>query len=109
MIKAAHEKAKLVDGFAVYQVLGGGATGTFLIFQPKVSLAEFDADPHGPAYAEALGGAAAQKKLSDMASSYTATSIVHLFRLDPQISVLNKAWYDADPYWRPKAAPAPKG
>ena len=44
-----------------------------------------------------------------MASSYTATSIVHLFRLDPQISVLNKAWYDADPYWRPKAAPAPKG
>jgi hypothetical protein len=108
MIKAAHEKAKLVDGFAVYQVLGGGATGTFLVFQAKSSLAEFDTDPHGPAYAEALGGAAAQKKLADMAGSYTATSIVNLFRLDPQISVLNKAWYDADPFWRPKAASAPK-
>lgn len=108
MIKAAHEKAKATDGFAIYQVVGGAANGTFVTFAAKASLAELDADPHGAAYAAALGGADAQKKLADMATSYTGTTTTNIFHVDPQISVLNKSWYDADPYWKPKAPAAPK-
>jgi hypothetical protein len=107
-IKAAHEKAKAKDGYAIYAVGAGAATGTFLIMAGKASLAELDADPHGPAYVEAIGGPAGQKKLAEMAASYTGTSTGNLFKVDPQISILNKAWYDADPYGKPKAPAAPK-
>jgi quinol monooxygenase YgiN len=107
-IKAAHEKSKAKDGFAVYQVSAGAATGTYLIFAAKASMAELDTNPHSPAYTAALGGPDGQKKLADMAGSYTGTSTANLFRVDPQISVLNKNWYDADPYWKPKAPAAPK-
>lgn len=108
MIKAAHETSKAKDGFAIYQVMGGAANGSFLIFAAKASLAELDADPHGPAYVAALGGSDAQKKLAALASAYTATNIGNLFRVDPQTSVLDKSWYDADPFWKPKAPAAPK-
>jgi hypothetical protein len=107
-IKAAHEKAKAKDGFAIYAVRGGAAAGTYVIFASSSTMADLDTDPHGPAYVAAIGGPEAQKKLADMASSYTGTTMTNLFRVDPQISVLNKSWYDADPYWKPKAPAAPK-
>jgi hypothetical protein len=54
LIKSAHEKAKAGDGYAVYQVVSGAPVGTFLIFSGRKSLAELDADQHGPAYVTAL-------------------------------------------------------
>lgn len=108
LIKAAHETAHATDGFAVYQVTAGAASGTYLIFAGKKSMAEFDTNPHGPAYVAALGGAEGQKKLADLAASYTTNGDANLFQLNPQYSVLSKAWYDADPFWKPKAPAAGK-
>jgi hypothetical protein len=91
IIKAAHEKAKAADGFAIYQVMVGAPAGTFLIFQPRKSLGEFDTDPHaGPAYVAAIGGPEGQKKLMEMQVAYQASSSSDLFKLDPAISVLDK-------------------
>ena len=53
LIKAAHEKAKAADGYAVYQVTGGAPAGTFLVFAGKKSMAELDVNPHGDAYTAA--------------------------------------------------------
>jgi hypothetical protein len=108
IIKAAHEAVHASDGYAIYQVTAGAPTGTYLIFAGKKSMAELDANPHGPGYAAAVGGAEGQKKLADMAASYTNNGDSNLFALDPQISVLSKAWYDADAFWKPKAPAAPK-
>jgi hypothetical protein len=89
-------------------VTSGAPAGTYLIMAGKAKLAELDSNPHGPAYVAAIGGPEGQKKLADMAASYTNSSTSDLFKVDPQISILNKSWYDADPYWKPKAAAAPK-
>jgi len=107
-IRAAHIASHASDGFAVYQVTAGAPSGTYLIFAGKKSMADFDNDPHGPAYAAALGGADAQKKLAELAAAYTTNGDANLFQLNPEYSVLSKAWYDADPYWKPKAALAKK-
>ena len=104
MIKAAHEKAKAADGYAVYQVTAGAPAGTFLVFAGKGSMAELDVNPHGDAYTAALGGADGEKKLNDMLMSYEGSSDSNLFRLSPSMSILNKQWWDADAYWKPKAA-----
>jgi len=104
LIKAAHEKAKAADGYAVYQVTAGAPAGTFLIFAGKKSMADLDVNPHGDAYTAALGGADGEKKLNDLLMSYEGSADSNLFRLSPSMSVLNKTWYDADAYWKPKAA-----
>ena len=104
MIKAAHEKAKATDGYAVYQVTAGAPAGTFLVFAGKQSMADLDANPHGDAYTAALGGTDGEKKLNDMLMSYEGSSDTNLFRLSPSMSILNKQWWDADTYWKPKAA-----
>ena len=104
MIKAAHEKAKATDGYSVYQVTAGAPAGTFLIFAGKKSMADLDVNPHGEAYTAALGGADGEKKLNDMLMSYEGSSDSNLFRLSPTMSILNQQWYDADAFWKPKAA-----
>ena len=104
MIKAAHEKAKAADGYSVYQVTAGAPAGTFLVFAGKKSMADLDVNPHGDAYTAALGGADGEKKLNEMLMSYEGSADSNLFRLSPSMSVLNKQWYDADAFWKPKAA-----
>lgn len=49
--KEAHEKARVDEHFALYQVLSGAPGGTFLLFVPRKSLGEIDADRdlHGKA------------------------------------------------------------
>jgi hypothetical protein len=104
IIKAAHEQAKAADGFAVYQVQSGAPVGTYLIFRGLKSLAELDVNPHGPAYDAAIGGPEGQKKLNAMLMSYEASSDVTRFQLSQAMSSPSKAWTDADPFWKPKAA-----
>jgi hypothetical protein len=117
MIKAAHEKAKLSDGFVIYEVTSGAPAGTFLIFVARKTLAELDqaAQIHGPAYQAALGGDSAQKKLAALASSGTITAETNQFAFSPGMSFPSKETVAADPaFWTPKPAtaapkkPAPK-
>ncbi len=109
MIKAAHEKATLSDGFVIYEVNSGAPSGTFLTFVARKTLAEIDqgAQIHGAAYMAALGGDSAQKKLAALASSGTITSETNHFAFSPAMSYPSKETVAADPaFWTPKPAMA---
>ena len=108
-IKAAHEKAKLADGFAVYQVTSGMAAGTYYVFAARSSLTELDdnAKTHqDPAYQAALGPDWAKRNAA-LVQAYEAQSDVNLFAVNPAMSIVPKDWKDNDAFWKPKA-PAKK-
>ena len=109
MIKAGHEKAKLSDGFVIYEVTSGAPAGTFLTFVARKSLAEIDqgAQIHGADYIAALGGDSAQKKLAALASSGTITAETNQFAFSPAMSYPSKETVAEDPaFWTPKPAMA---
>lgn len=104
-IKAAHLKAGLMDGFAIFQVTAGAPAGTFLTFIARKSLAELDqgGQIHGASYQAALGGDSGQKRLAALASSGTITAETNEFAFSPAMSFAAKDLVDADPaFWKPK-------
>ena len=111
---AAHETAKMDEGWAFYQVSSGLQDGVYLYFQPHVSLAELDQSGPmhtAPAYRDAVGEAG-RARAREMSQAAIESSQTLLFALNPRMSVAPKAWMDADPFWAPKpvvpAKPAEK-
>ena len=110
IMTAAHEKAKVDERMAVYQVMGGAQSGTYIVVIPWKSLAEADGVqplPHGKAYQDALGGG--EKKIASLSSDSIAFNDVSIYAFNPQLSYAFKEWVDADPgYWvlKPISAPA---
>lgn len=110
VIKAAHEKANLSDGYAVYHTVWGRSTGHYLIFLPLKSLKEADDSPtiHGKAYKDALGEDG-QKKLAEFNAQGVESIESNLFAFSPKMSYVSKEWIDADPdFWAPKPKAAAK-
>jgi hypothetical protein len=110
MVKAAHEKANLVDHYAVYHMVSGGSPGHYLILIPMQSLKEADDFPavHGKAYKDALGEEG-QKKLEEFSSHGVESSETNLFAFSPKMSYVAKEWIEADPdFWAPKPKAAAK-
>ena len=113
IMKAAHEKAKVDENMAVYQVVGGAQSGTYLVLIPWKSMAEADGGqppPHGKAYQDALGDSGA-KKMASLASDSIVFNDVNIYAFNPELSYVVKEWVDADPgYWTqtPLATPAPR-
>jgi hypothetical protein len=109
IMSAAHEKAKVDEHMAVYQVMGGAQSGTYIVLIPWTSLAEADGVqplPHGKAYQDALGGG--EKKIASLSSDSIAFNDVSIYAFNPQLSYVFKEWVDADPgYWTLKPIPAP--
>ena len=108
-IKAAHEKAKLPDSFAIYQVVDGMPTGTYYLLAGRKSLAELDnaAKIHAdPAYVAALGPDWT-KRNEALVAGYVTSAQTDLFAVNPGMSSVPKEWIAADSYWKPKA-PAKK-
>lgn len=106
-VKAAHEKAKLPDGFAIYQAVDGMPGGTFYLFAGRKSLAELDdaAKIHtDPAYVAALGPDWTKRNAA-LVQGYQNSSETDLFALNPAMSIVAKEWIAADSYWKPKAPP----
>jgi hypothetical protein len=102
--RAAHEKADVPEHWAVYQVISGMPTGTYLTFQPLKSLAEVDAFPqtHGKAYLDATGDDG-RKKLSELASAGSLSSETNIFAFSPKMSYASKETVSADPdFWKLK-------
>lgn len=111
MVKAAHESAKLKDGYSIWRVASGAPAGTYYLFVARKSLAEIDegATIHGDAYQTALGGAEGQKKLDAMAASAIISSEVDVFAFAPQQSIPPPEWVKADPkFWTHKPVAAVK-
>lgn len=112
IVKAAHEKAGLPDGAAVYQVTAGAPSGTFILMTARATLEELDqsdAIHNADAYVQALGGEAGQKKLNDLASSAIISSEPNVFAFSPAMSYASPAMVAGDPaFWTPKPAPTAK-
>ncbi len=106
-VKAAHEKAKLPDGFAIYQVADGMPVGTFYLFAGRKSLTELDdaAKVHADLAYQAALGADWPKRNAALVQAYETSTDVNLFAMSPGMSVVPKEWIAADPFWKPKAAP----
>jgi hypothetical protein len=101
---AAHEKAKMEDTWAMYQVASGLQDGTYIRLQALTSLA--DIDKGGPTHAAATyqdaqseGGRARGREMNQEAIEWSQTL---LFAFSPKMTVAPKAWMDADPFWAPK-------
>ena len=109
MVRAAHEKGKVPETWAVFEVSYGMAHGTYLIFQPLKSLAEVDAFPRThEAYREAVGDDG-RKKLAELDSASTLSRETNLFAFSPKMSYVGKETIDADPdFWAPKPKAAAK-
>jgi hypothetical protein len=111
MVHEAHEKAKVDEKWAIYQVMTGAPQGTYLIFAPVASMAEIDRgdDLHGKAYQDTLGedGRARAREFQREGLQGAETT---LFSISPKMSYVPKALADRDPdFWSPKpAAPAKK-
>jgi hypothetical protein len=109
-VVAAHEKAKMEESWAFYQVASGMPDGTYLYLQAHTSLAEVDqtAKTHGAAaYRDAVGeaGRARAREATQLAVEFSQTLY---FAFNPKMSTVPKAWMDADPFWAPKPAVAAK-
>ncbi len=104
MVKEGHEKAKLDEHFAMFEVVAGAPGGTYLLFHPMKSLAEMDAyeSIHKP-YRDALGEEAL-KKLAELQSASIAKTETTLFAFSPRMSYVSKEWAAANTdFWFPKA------
>jgi hypothetical protein len=110
-IVAAHEKAKMDEHWAFYQVVSGMPDGTYLYLQAFKSLA--DVDKAGPmhqadAYRNAVGedGRARMQQATQMAVEWSQDLV---FAFNPKMSHVPPSWVEADPgYWAKPAAPAKK-
>ena len=102
MTRAAHEKAKVDETMAVYQLAGGGQSGTYLVMIPWASLDGIATIPHGKSYMEALGDDRRDKieKIENDSIVFTATDI---YAFAPQLSYVSKEWALGDPtFWSHK-------
>jgi hypothetical protein len=110
-VKAAHEKAGLPDGAAIYQVTAGAPAGTYLVLVARASLEELDRNDaiHGDAYRQALGGEAGQKRLAELQSSALISTESNHFAFSPAMSYASPRMIEGDPaFWSPKPAAAMK-
>lgn len=109
IIKAAHEKAGVMDNHSVFQVVAGMPAGTFLVITPMRSLKEADDAPevHGRTYQDAIGEAG-RTRMRELVAAAVASAETDYFGFSPAMSYPSPAWIAADPeYWTPKPAPEP--
>lgn len=109
-VVAAHEKAKMDEHWAVYEVTSGMPDGTFMFFYPLKSMTDIDkaAPMHGAAeYRDALGEDG-RGRMRDMNREAVEWSQSFILALDPQMSVAPREWSATDPFWtlKPTLTPA---
>ena len=109
MVAAAHKTAAVKEHYAVYHLVAGGASGTYVIMIPMHSLAEEDQsdDAHGKAYKDAIGEEN-HKKLIAFGREAVDAAESNLFAIDTGMSYPSEEWVTADPeFWNPQPAAAP--
>jgi hypothetical protein len=91
--------AKASEAWAVYQVVSGMPTPTFLVFTLMKSLSEMDPGADAAAMEKAMT-ADRQKKFSDLASSGIISTTNVVLRFAPRMSTMPKEFTDLDPsFW----------
>jgi hypothetical protein len=113
LVNAAHDKAKVDERWATYEVVTGAPDETYIFFSPLASLAEWDKYDamHGKEYQEALGEDG-RNRMREFNRNAVKGSETKLLSFSPKMSYLPKEMTDRDPdFWTPKpaaAAPARK-
>jgi len=107
LVNAARDKASTDEHQAVFQIVAGAPRGTYLVFTPIKSAAQFDEGPN-QAYQDALGDEGRQK-LADLANKAIVSSEDTIFAFSPKMSNPAAGMVAADPaYWKPKLLTAKK-
>ena len=109
----ASQKAMSDRPVAVYQVVSGLANGTYLLFEPAISLEAMDGQgDRNRAIMQAMGDSAA-KRFSKAISDTIVSDESLLFSIEPRMSYVSQEFASGDPsFWNPKPeetkAPAKK-
>ena len=91
--------AKSSENWAVYQVVSGMPTPTFLVFTLMKSLSEMDPGADAAAMEKAMT-ADRQKRFGDLASSGIISTTNVVLRFAPRMSTMPKTFTDLDPsFW----------
>jgi hypothetical protein len=105
LIRAASEKANRDGHYAVYQVVAGLPSGTFLVFVPMKSLKEIDTalDPKNQAALNAAMGADNGKKLEQLIGDAVVISETTIYSFNPMMSYVSKEFAARDAsFWNSK-------
>lgn len=99
MVKAAHEKARIDENMAVYQVVGGAQSGTYIVLIPWKSLDGLGTIPHGKAYQDAMGENNFDK-LDKISNDSIVFEAVDIYAFNPQLSYVSERAIASDPaFW----------
>jgi len=97
------EKSNADQPVLTYQVVSGGASGTYLLFAPMESLARMDAAPARVAAARQAMGDRNRQHFDTLAAEVVQSSESLLFAFNPRMSYVSKEFAAADPeFWIPK-------
>lgn len=88
-----------------YQIVSGGPSGVYLLFEPAMSLKSLDDQPaRSQAFARAMGDSGMKKFMKDVTDAVASTESV-LFQFNPKMSYVSKDFAAVDPdFWTPKPA-----
>ena len=103
MAIAASERSMNDQPVVTYQVVSGAPNGTYLLFEPTVSLKSLDAAPErSRAMFQAMGDSGV-RKFTKAAEDSVAQSESLLFAISPKMSYVSKQFASVDPgFWNPK-------
>jgi hypothetical protein len=105
MIKI-YKNVAMPQAAMVYQMISGAPAGTYLIFEPIASLAEWD---KYPAIMQSIRSTAGKKfdALEKDFADYTTLEEGRLMSVNPRMSYVSKETIAGDPeFWAPKPKPA---
>jgi hypothetical protein len=108
LVNVARQKAKIDNlHVATYQVVSGSAAGTYMLFRPLKSLAEYD-ENLGMKMRAAMSDDT-KKDADKAASEAIMSSETSTYWMTPAMSYVEKDFAAGDPaFWNPKPAPMPK-
>ncbi len=87
---------------------GADNGGIYIAVTKMTSLAEDDASMNDDKkFAEAMGSDG-MKKVRELTAACLESQSTNLFEFNPKMSYPSDEWIKADPFWKPKAAAAPK-
>lgn len=108
VLNVARQKAKVTNlHAATYQIISGTAAGTYMVFRPLKSLAEFDENI--PAKVRAAMSDDQKKDADKMFGEAVISSETNLYAFAPRMSFVSKEFAAADPdFWHPRMEMAVK-
>jgi hypothetical protein len=110
LVQAGHDKTKMDEHWAMFQVVSGMPSSTYLLFLPMKSLNEADIaiETHGKPYLDAIA-ADGRRQVQEFARAGYVSVESNLFAFSPKMSYPSDELASSDrKYWRPAVASAVK-